>query len=98
MSAMNFPSSPSDGDIYHKWEYDASYNRWVLLDLDQSNELTVTYSTSPPSGVGTVIGDEHYITSSGLASGDVSAGYVWNGTSWTNQLYIIDGSDAVNDF
>ena len=98
MSAMNFPSSPSDGDIYHKWEYDASANRWVLLTLDSGSELTVTYSTSPPSGSGSAIGDEHYITSDGLYTGDVSAGYVWNGNQWTNKLYIIDGSAAVNDF
>ena len=98
MSAMNFPSSPSDGDIYHKWEYDASDNRWVLINLSSCGDLTVTYSTSPPSGAGTATGDEHYITSDGLYTGDVSAGYVWNGTSWTNKLYIIDGSAAVNDF
>ena len=99
MSAMNFPSNPSNGDIYHKWEYDASAGKWSLIVIEQAGtELSVTYSLSPPSTVPDNVGDEHYITSDGTANGDVSDGYVWNGISWTNQLYRIDGSSSTNDF
>ena len=31
MSDMNFPSSPSDGDEYRKWVYDASSGSWVII-------------------------------------------------------------------
>ena len=34
MSEMNFPSSPSNGDEYRKWVYDASSGSWVLIDVD----------------------------------------------------------------
>jgi hypothetical protein len=30
MSSMNFPSSPSDGDVYRKWQYDAATSSWTL--------------------------------------------------------------------
>ena len=31
MSSMNFPASPSDGDVYRKWEYSAATSSWVLV-------------------------------------------------------------------
>ena len=30
MSSMNFPTSPSDGDIYRKWQYSAATSSWTL--------------------------------------------------------------------
>jgi hypothetical protein len=33
MSDMNFPSSPSDGDEYRKWVYDASSSSWVVVGV-----------------------------------------------------------------
>jgi hypothetical protein len=102
MSDMNFPSSPSDGDEYRKWAYDASTGSWVIIGGGSggsgSAPLDVTYSSNPPVSVGTEIGDEHFVTSDGTSSGVVSAGYIWNGSAWTNQLSIIDGSGSTNDF
>lgn len=63
-----------------------------------SSSLVVTYSSNPPVSVGVEIGDEHFVTSDGTSSGVVSAGYIWNGSTWTNQLSTIDGSGSANDF
>ena len=38
MSEMNFPSSPSDGDEYRKWVYNASSGSWVLVDVESDLE------------------------------------------------------------
>jgi len=102
MSDMNFPSSPSDGDEYRKWVYDASSSSWVLIGGgsggSSSAALSVTYSSNPPLSVGTEIGDEHFVTSDGTSSGVVSDGYIWNGSSWTEQLTAVDGSTTGSDF
>ena len=100
MGDMNFPSSPADGEEYRKWVYDSSSVSWVITGGSSggSAPLEVTYSTNPPVSVGTEIGDEHFVTSDGSSSGVVSAGYIWNGSSWTNQLSRIDGSGSANDF
>jgi hypothetical protein len=31
MGALNFPSTPSDGQIYEKWQWDSSENSWELI-------------------------------------------------------------------
>ena len=100
MSEMNFPSSPNDGDEYRKWVYEASSGSWIIIGggTSGSSSLVVTYSSNPPVSVGVEIGDEHFVTSDGTSSGVVSAGYIWNGSTWTNQLTTIDGSGSANDF
>ena len=153
MSSMNFPSSPSDGDVYRKWQYSAATSSWTLhgvsgvtgdlgvltingqtfdpmadsdltvtvsgsgslgvlsingqafdpsLDSDKSLTVTgdsnVTYGSAAPATSGTVVGEEYFVTSDGTSAGTVSAGYIWNGTTWTEQLTQVDGSDTGSDF
>ena len=153
MSSMNFPTSPSDGDVYRKWQYSAATSSWTLhgvsgvtgdlgvltingqtfdpmadsdltvtvsgsgslgvlsingqafdpsLDSDKSLTVTgdsnVTYGSAAPATSGTVVGEEYFVTSDGTSTGTVSAGYIWNGTTWTEQLTQVDGSDTGSDF
>jgi hypothetical protein len=103
MSSMNFPTSPSDGDAYRKWEYDAATSSWVLVGGGGSSsgggDLLVSYGSSAPVSVGVTIGDEFFITSDGTAAGDVSDAYIWNGSTWTAaQSTTFDGSVSGSDF
>jgi hypothetical protein len=99
MSSMNFPTSPSDGDVYRKWEYSAATSSWALVGgSGGGGDLTVSYGSSAPASPGVTIGDEFFITSDGTASGTVSDGYIWNGTSWTDQSTTIDASTSGTDF
>ena len=68
------------------------------VSLTLSKVLTITYASSAPVSNGVEIGDEYYITSDGTSSGTVSVGYVWNGTTWTEQLTQVDGSASGSDF
>ena len=101
MSSMNFPSSPSDGDPYHKWVYDSDTSSWALSGTSGSpggGAISVSYGSSPPVTSGSTEGEEFFVTSNGTSSGVVSAGYIWNGSSWTEQLTTVDGSLSGSDF
>jgi hypothetical protein len=100
MSSMNFPSSPSDGDVYRKWEYSAATSSWTLVGGSGSggSDLTVSYGSAAPSTSGVNVGDEFFITSDGTSAGEVSDGYIWNGSSWTDQSKTIDASVTGADF
>ena len=103
MSSMNFPTSPSDGDVYRKWEYSAASSSWVLVGGSGSSsgggDLDVSYGSSAPVTAGTTVGDEFFITSDGTSSGDVTDAYIWNGSTWTfGQSSILDGSVSGSDF
>ena len=103
MSSMNFPTSPSDGDVYRKWEYSAASSSWVLVGGSGSSsgggDLDVSYGSSAPVTAGTTVGDEFFITSDGTSGGDVSDAYIWNGSTWTSaQSTTFDGSVSGSDF
>jgi hypothetical protein len=102
MSSMNFPTSPSDGDAYRKWEYDAATSSWTLVGGGGSSsgggDLAVSYGSSAPATVGVTIGDEFFVTSDGTSSGVVGDGYIWNGSTWTSQSTTLDGSVSGSDF
>jgi hypothetical protein len=76
-----------------------------LLDSDKTVTITsetVTYGSAAPSvGGSEAAGDTFILTSDGTSSGIASALYVFNGTGWTQQLQVIDGSPdggATDDF
>ena len=153
MSSMNFPTSPSDGDVYRKWQYSAATSSWTLhgvsgvtgdlgiltingqsfdpmadsdltitvsgagnlgvltingqaydpaLDSDKAMTVAgssnVTYGSAAPSASGTVVGEEYFVTSDGTSAGTVTGGWIWNGTTWTEQLTQVDGSASGSDF
>ena len=101
MSSMNFPTSPSDGDAYRKWEYSAATSSWILTGGSGSSgggDLAVSYGSSAPATAGVTVGDEFFVTSDGTAAGVVSDGYIWNGSTWTEQSTALDGSVSGNDF
>jgi hypothetical protein len=49
VAALNFPSSPSDGDIYGNWTYLASKSVWKSIPL--SRVSSITSDTEPPQPV-----------------------------------------------
>ena len=99
MSSMSFPPSPSDGDEYRKWQYDAETDSWVLIaSSGAGGTIGVSYGSSAPVASGSKEGEEFFVTSDGTSSGVVSAGYIWNGTGWTEQLTTVDGSVSGSDF
>lgn len=102
MSSMNFPSSPADGEEYRKWQWDSDGGSWTLIGGagagGGAGSVGVSYGSSAPVASGTTEGEEFFVTSNGTSSGVVSAGYIWNGSSWTEQLTTVDGSVSGSDF
>lgn len=48
--ALNFPASPSDGDIYENFEWDAAIGVWQVRSFFQLNELQDVTTPSPNEG------------------------------------------------
>jgi hypothetical protein len=48
--ALNFPASPSDGDIYENFEWDAAIGVWQVRSFFQLNELQDVTTPSPIEG------------------------------------------------
>lgn len=90
MSLMGFPSPASNGLVHRKWVYNGATSKWDLLTYE--NGLDVTYDTVAPVSSGSTIGDEFFVSSDGTSAGVISAGYIWNGTVWTEQITQVDGS------
>ena len=125
MSSMNFPTSPSNGDVYRKWQYDAASSSWTLhgvsgvtgdlgiltingqifdpmadsdLSITVAGRGSVSYGAANPVAAGTDVCEEYFVTSDGTSAGTVTGGWIWNGTTWTEQLTQVDGSASGSDF
>lgn len=99
MSSMSFPSDPYDGLEYRKWQYDSETSSWALMaSSGAGGSIGVSYGSSAPVASGSKEGEEFFVTSTGTSAGVVSAGYIWNGTGWTEQLTTVDGSESGSDF
>jgi hypothetical protein len=48
--ALNFPASPSDGDIYENFEWDDTIGAWQVRSFFQLNELQDVTTPSPNEG------------------------------------------------
>ena len=89
MSAMGFPASPTNGDVYRKWTFNGTSSIW---ELTAGEDINVTYGSAAPVVSGVSVGDEFFVSSDGTSAGVISAGYIWNGVAWTEQLTNVDGS------
>jgi len=54
MTALNFPTNPSDGDIYEGYSYDSSKTAWTLTsnlpDINSRFYVSETAPSNPTSG------------------------------------------------
>jgi len=51
MTALNFPSSPSNGDVYNNYTYNGTRGIWELTpDVVEINDLSDVNTSSPAEG------------------------------------------------
>ena len=51
MTALNFPSSPSNGDVYNNYTYNGTRGIWELTpDVVEINDLSDVNTSSPADG------------------------------------------------
>lgn len=108
MAALDFPSSPADGDTYNGYIYNATKGVWNANDLQRTARFTVsaTAPTSPENG------DAWFDTTSGLTyvyyidedsaqwieTGNPNLSYIdLNGLTDVDLTGLVDGNSLVYD-
>ena len=85
MAALNFPTSPSNGDVYSGYSYDSSKSAWTLLsnlpDINSRFYISETAPSNPTNG-------EIWLNS---ADGNT---YIYYGDGDTSQWIEIGGKTA----
>ena len=72
--ALNFPDSPSDGDIFQGFTYNSSKGVWNSAGVSDTAVTVYANLAAFPSS-GNTVGDYAFAT-------DTKALYVWDGTEW----------------
>ena len=106
MPALDFPSTPSNGDTFEQYVYDGTKAVWRLnpeapnANLDNLNDVTITSATDGQalvfdSATGDWINETpastvDSLTDTAISSASGGDSLIFNGTAWVNEPTIIN--------